>query len=371
VPLSLLNMDFGGAFTSPETGPGVAGAAGSNFWNYLGFQIPGPIGNLLEPDGRTPSGVSLTASNFPGAWGNGSTEPMYAGYIYAPIGQSGTMTFSNLPVGTCSVYVYSFDGDFTLTVGGVNYGTNTTVYDYPVTNPPPWIEWLHYALWTGVSIPAGQPPMVLTVWPGRHDNYAVISGMQIAYSVSGATPPSITTEPQNQTVCASTSASFSVVATGTAPLSYQWTFNGAAIAGATASVFTTNNVQTWGAGAYGVTVSNSAGAAVSFGAILTVNGPAIIIPPASQSVAPGANVSFSVTATGALPFTYQWTCNGTNIPGATTSIYAINNAQTTSAGQYGVLVSGSSCTSTSPNATLSVGSFDVWISEPKGNSDTP
>jgi hypothetical protein len=124
-------MSFGGATSSPETGPAAAGAPGSNFWNYLGNQVPGPIANLLLPDGKTASGVSLTASNFPGSYGNGSTEPMYEHYIYPWEGQSGTMTFSNLPASACSVYAYSFDGDFTLTVGGVSQGAQTTAYNYP------------------------------------------------------------------------------------------------------------------------------------------------------------------------------------------------------------------------------------------------
>lgn len=142
----------------------------------------------MQPDGQTLSGVSLAANYFPGSWANGSTEPMYANYIYAYPGQSGTLTFNGLPTGTYSVYAYTFDGNFTLTVGGVSQGTQTTTYNYPTINPPPWIAGTHYALWSNVGVTAGQP-MVLTVLPGLHDGYAVISGVQIAYS---GTSPSIT-----------------------------------------------------------------------------------------------------------------------------------------------------------------------------------
>jgi hypothetical protein len=186
-PLTLLNMDFGGMTSSPETGPAAAGALGYNFWNYLGWQVPGPIGSLVMPDGLTPSGVSLAANNLPGAWDNGSTEPMYDYYIYAPYGQSGALTYNGLPTGTYNVYAYSFDGNFALTVGGVSQGTQTTTYNYPTASIPPWTAGLDYALWSNVAVTNGQP-MVLTVSPGR-DGYAVISGMQIAYS---ATWPSIT-----------------------------------------------------------------------------------------------------------------------------------------------------------------------------------
>jgi len=239
----------------------------------------------LLPDGKTACGVSLTASNFPGAYGNGSTEPMYAKYIYPPEGQSGTMTLNGLPTGTCSVYAYSFDGNFTLTVGGVNEGAQTTTYNYPTINPPPWIEGLHYALWSDVPVTAGES-MVLTVLPG-HDGYAVISGLQITCSGSWPTLPSITVPPQSQAVCV------------------------------------------------------------------------------------GGRVTFSVAATGAAPWSYQWTFNGTNIAGATNSIYTINNAQTSAAGTYAVVVTDSSGSTTSSGATLSVGSFAVWVSEPMGICNIP
>ena len=38
----------------------------------LGANAPGPVGNLIESDGKTLSGVSLTANNFPGTWADGS-----------------------------------------------------------------------------------------------------------------------------------------------------------------------------------------------------------------------------------------------------------------------------------------------------------
>jgi pectate lyase len=84
-------------------------------------------------------------------------------------------------------------------------------------------------------------------------------------------PPSITTQPASQTVNAGSSVTFSVVATGTAPLSYQWKFNGGNITGATSSSLTLNNVQSANAGSYTVLVSNSAGSVTSAAATLTVN----------------------------------------------------------------------------------------------------
>ncbi|RJQ14557.1 hypothetical protein C4553_00585 [Candidatus Parcubacteria bacterium] len=87
-------------------------------------------------------------------------------------------------------------------------------------------------------------------------------------------PPSITTQPQSQVVNVGDSVTFSVVASGTAPLSFQWRKDGSNIQGATASTFTIASVATSDAGSYTVVVSNSAGSVTSSAATLTVNQPA-------------------------------------------------------------------------------------------------
>src|SRR5207249_5049752 len=117
---------------------------------------------------------------------------------------------------------------------------------------------------------------------------------------SGATltvlgPPEITTQPASQTVTQRQNASFSIEAIGTAPLSYQWRFNGATLAGATRSALTLTNVQASGGGAYSVVVANAYGSTTSAVATLTVQVPAgITTQPQSQVVTQGQNVSFSV-----------------------------------------------------------------------------
>jgi hypothetical protein len=86
-----------------------------------------------------------------------------------------------------------------------------------------------------------------------------------------AVAPAITTAPGSQSVSVGQTATFSVVATGTAPLSYQWQENGTAISGATSSSYTTaattlaDNDAT-----FLVTVSNAIGTVTSAAATLTV-----------------------------------------------------------------------------------------------------
>ena len=104
--------------------------------------------------------------------------------------------------------------------------------------------------------------------------------------------PAITTQPVSQMVVAGQTATFTVTATGTAPVSYQWQSNGTAIGGATADSYTTPATTTSDDGdQFTVVVSNAAGSVTSNAAALTVNAalvaPTITTQPASQTVTAG------------------------------------------------------------------------------------
>src|SRR2546423_875600 len=138
--------------------------------------------------------------------------------------------------------------------------------------------------------------------------------------------PLITTQPASQTVTAGQTATFTVVATGTAPLSYQWRKSGTAISGATAPTYTTPATTSADNGAqFTVVVSNTAGSVTSNAATLTVNAsataPSITTQPASQTVTVGQMATFTVVATGTAPLSYQWRKSGTAISGATAPTY--------------------------------------------------
>ena len=93
--------------------------------------------------------------------------------------------------------------------------------------------------------------------------------LNVADPIVGA--PTITTAPGNQTVTAGLAATFTVVAAGTAPLSYQWQKNGTAISGATSSGYTTPATTSSDGGAlFTVVVSNSVGSTTSNAATLNV-----------------------------------------------------------------------------------------------------
>jgi hypothetical protein len=153
-------------------------------------------------------------------------------------------------------------------------------------------------------------------------------------------PPSIVTQPESASVVPGTNVAFSVAATGTAPLEYQWRRNGVGLPGATNDSVTLTNVQSSDVGHYTVVVGNAGGSVTSAPAILTVLGPPVIVAgPVSQSVLAGANVSLSVTAGGSPPLGYQWRFNGADMPGQTGSILSLPAVQPSSAGDYTVVVS--------------------------------
>jgi hypothetical protein len=155
-------------------------------------------------------------------------------------------------------------------------------------------------------------------------------------------PPTITTQPQSLNVGAGGNSTFTVLASGTGPVSFQWRFNGLSIIGATASSLTISNTQSANAGTYDVVAFNSAGSVISSNAILTVNNlPVLQNGPQNVSAIVGTSVSFSITVTGGLPLYYQWYFKGSPILGATSTSYGIPNVQTNHAGNYSITVSNS------------------------------
>ena len=179
---------------------------------------------------------------------------------------------------------------------------------------------------------------------------------------AGALAPTISTQPASQTVTAGQTATFTVVATGTAPLSYRWMKGGSTISGATSSSYTTPATTSADNGSqFTVEVSNTAGHATSSAATLTVSAaavvPSITTEPANQTVTAGQTATFSVVATGTPPLSYRWMKGGTTILGATSSSYT--TPATTSAdngSQFKVVVSNIAGNATSNPATLTVNS---------------
>lgn len=171
-------------------------------------------------------------------------------------------------------------------------------------------------------------------------------------------PPVLAAQPQPATAVTGTTATFAVTAGGDAPLTYQWQKNGAAIAGATASSYTTPVLALADTGAtYGVTVRNSAGSVVSQAVGLSVVPiePVLSEQPASATATVGGTVTFAARSTGAQPLAYQWFRGGIALPGATSSSLAVNPVSYGDDGvSYTVQVKNQAGSASSQAALLSV-----------------
>ena len=170
-------------------------------------------------------------------------------------------------------------------------------------------------------------------------------------------PPSITTQPVNQTVNVGQTAAFAVGATGAPPLSYQWQKNQLNIAGATSANYTTPATTSAENGtSFRVIVTNPVTSVTSNAATLTVNtGPSITTQPANQAVNVGQTATFTVVATGAPPLSYQWQKNQVDIAGATSASYTTPAATSSDNGiSFRVIVTNSVTGVTSNAAILTV-----------------
>ncbi len=164
-----------------------------------------------------------------------------------------------------------------------------------------------------------------------------VSGSGIAAAVA----PSITTQPASQTVTAGQTATFTAAATGTAPLSYQWQKNGAAISGATSSSYTTPATTTSDGGSgFAVVLSNTAGTVTSAAATLTVNAATLLLNSSATSLDFG---SVNTTSSSAQNVTFTNAGNSdvsisnVSVSGAGFDATGLSTGQTLTPGQTATL----------------------------------
>ncbi len=242
----------------------------------------------------------------------------------------------------------------------VGQGSNATFSVVASGTPPPGYQWQ----FNGTNI-AGATNTSFTrtnAQPADAGNYSVTvnNGFGAVTSsnavLSVGTPPSILVQPAGLSVTVGSNATFSVVADGTAPLSYQWRVGGTPIANATNSVFTRTNTQQPHGGNYSVVVSNAFGTVTSSNALLVVNlvPPSIATQPTNRTVAVSNTVTFTVVAQGSAPLSFQWRKGGVAVPGATSTNLSLTNVQPSAAGRYDVVVTNAAGSATSLVAVLSV-----------------
>lgn len=194
------------------------------------------------------------------------------------------------------------------------------------------------------------------------------NGQGTIFRLSVISAPHITAQPASQSMYEGADVAFSVAVIASPQIYYQWRRDGTNlgnfghVSGATARVLRLSGVTPGDVGNYSVSVSNTLGAVTSSDALLqvAVSGPIIVTQPTNQTVAPGTNVAFSVTATGNQPLTYRWQKDGNtltdggNVFGSGTSTLTLTNVAEANNGSYTVSVTNALGSLTSAPAILSV-----------------
>lgn len=189
-------------------------------------------------------------------------------------------------------------------------------------------------------------------------------------TLPGSSAPVVTTQPHSISTPSGSSATFSVVASGSG-LSYQWYKDSAAISGATGSSYTVASADSTAAGSYFVRITNAGGTVDSNSVTLTIaaaTAPRITAQPSSKTVSAGSSATFSVTASGTAPLTYQWYKDGVAVSGATSSTLTVSSVTSAKAGGYYVTVTNGSGSTTSSTATLTVVTAPVITTQPASQS---
>ena len=391
---------------SSTVGPSQAGFNKTTFSLWV-VAFCTTLSNNAAAVGITVKPVIYTSSSFAGTWMN-STVTKYIPWIAnwsgspqtgAPSPVSPWSTWVCWQYGSMTIPGYgTVDGDV---FNGTSPGIITTLVigGYPVvlTNQPVSQTLAAGSTVTFTGGASGSTPMYYQ-WrlnganiPGATATSYAKSSLQLSdsgsYSVvatnaSGSAtssnavlavsaPPTITAQPTNVATGPGLSATFRVTATGSAPLIYQWRFNGGALPGATASSLMISNAWSTNAGTYAVVVTNLYGTQPSTNALLAILDPYITNQPQNQMVAVGAPATFTVGALGTAPFRYSWRkdgaplANGGNISGATNSTLTLASVQVADIGSYSVVVSNVNNRSIlSSNATLSAAFAPSIVTQP-------
>ena len=342
-----------------------------------GAYIPNPPLNTGDPDGIQSSNITFTAwikRNGPNddsqGWHNGN----FAGILFerGTTASGSTFPATGLCFGSGNDFRYHWNNGQYGFSGGLTVPDQVWSFVAGVFTPTNTILCLNGVLATNNAANAGLDfsldklyigvdALGNRVMDGWVKDVAIFTNaltpaqLQTLF-LAGQMPPAITVQPVQPTVTFSEgqSNSFSVTAVGAPTITYQWQKNGANISGATKSTLSYPNLVGTNSGAYDVVAINAYGRTTSSIVAMTViAGPPIInVRPISLGRYPGGSATFSVTASGSIPLTYQWSHAGTPIPGATGTSISLSQLQTADLGAYSVLVA-NSYGSSNISATLS------------------
>ena len=252
-----------------------------------------PLSAIGSPSSFELQGIGFVSTN-EGWLGGGSLSAPYnfihttdGGLTWTPMGYNNANNLNRFRFLTptlgylCGIKLHVFHIPVAATVSPPStntfVGSNVTLSATAYGTAPMQFQWRQ----NGTNLVGGTTNglVITNIVAGSAGNYdLVISDFSGSVTSAVATltvsgiiiAPSITNQPQSLIVNQSSNATFTVGASGTAPLNYQWLFNGANLPGATNSSYTRTNVQPVNAGNYSVVVTNAGGSVTSSAAVLTL-----------------------------------------------------------------------------------------------------
>lgn len=207
---------------------------------------------------------------------------------------------------------------------------------------------------------------------------AVSAGGAHSLAVAGTGTPLIALQPRPCSAHSGRTAIFSVGATGSQPLTWQWYHDGVLLPGATTPFLVLTNVQRPDAGSYTVVVTSPLGETNSQAATLTVEAePFLASTTTVQTVLVGTPVTFTPVLYGERPMSYQWWLNGVElvdgpaVAGATASQLNLSRAALADTGNFSLVASNAVGIVTGLVAQLVVTPVGAWGSDTYGQTNSP
>lgn len=357
VPTGLSNVvaiSCGGSHILALKNDGTVSAWGYNLSGQA--SVPSGLSNVVAVSAGRDFSLALKSDGTVTGWGFSANGP-----LNIPSNLSNVVAISAQSVG----HVLALKGDGTVTAWGFNsYGEATVPAG--LSNVVAVAAGYYHSLalqQNGRVVAWGDSSSGKTSVPaGLTNAVSIAAGNSHSVALLNNGAPVIAQQPFSQQPYTGQNIILYAGVAGSAPLNYQWQFDGVNIDGATNATFILSDAQAVNAGGYGVTVSNAYGSVTSSSVPLTVpvSGPIILSQPTNTPSLVFSNVALSVKTTGSWPLSFQWQFDGANIDNATNPVLAFTNLQLSSEGVYDVVVSNAYGTVVSSNALLSISHVVVW-----------